>query len=94
MVLFLRENHQIALHVACGDISDIVIDNGSLIISVADNTVFSLLQDGRREIERALSWQGVELNVVIQQKILPPSKQEEDISKLKNMFEEKLIIKK
>ncbi len=65
-----------------------------MIIFVADNTVLSLLQDGKREIERALSWQGIELNVEIQQKIIPPSKQEEDIKKLKKLFDGKLIIKK
>lgn len=70
------------------------IRDGRLIISVADNTVLSLLQDGRREIERALSWQGLELIVDIEQKIIPPSKQEEDIKKLKQIFDDKLIIKK
>lgn len=94
IVLYLRENHQIALHVACGDISDVVIKDGRLIISVADNTVLSLLQDGKREIERALSWQGLDLIVDIEQKIIPPSKQEEDIKKLKQIFDDKLIIKK
>jgi len=82
------------LHVACGDISDVVIKDGRLIISVADNTVLSLLQDGKREIERALSWQGLDLIVDIEQKIIPPSKQEEDIKKLKQIFDDKLIIKK
>lgn len=90
----MRENHQIALHVACGDISDVVINDGRLIISVADNTVLSLLQDGKREIERALSWQGLDLIVDIEQKIIPPSKQEEDIKRLKQIFDDKLIIKK
>ncbi len=82
------------MHVACGDISDVVIKDGRLIISVADNTVLSLLQDGKREIERALSWQGLDLIVDIEQKIIPPSKQEEDIKKLKQIFDDKLIIKK
>jgi hypothetical protein len=71
-----------------------VIKDGRLIISVADNTVLSLLQDGKREIERALSWQGLDLIVDIEQKIIPPSKQEEDIKKLKQIFDDKLIIKK
>ena len=82
------------MHVACGDISDVVINDGRLIISVADNTVLSLLQDGKREIERALSWQGLDLIVDIEQKIIPPSKQEEDIKRLKQIFDDKLIIKK
>ena len=93
-MLYLRENHQIALHVACGDISDVQIADGRMIISVTDNTVLSLLQEGKREIERALSWQGIELIVDIQQKIIPPSKQDEDIKKLKKIFDGKLTIKK
>ena len=64
-----------------------------MIVSVADNTLLSLLQEGKREIERALSWQGIELIVEIQQKIIPPSKQEEDIKILKQLFDDKLIIK-
>lgn len=55
--------------------------------------MLSVLIDGKREIERALSWQGLNLKVEIIEKIIPLTKQEEDINKLKEIFKEKLTIK-
>jgi len=88
----LRENHQVALYVACGDLNDIAIENNNLIVNVEDTTMLGLLQDGRREIERALSWQGLELGLEIKQKIKEISKVDQDIKKLKEVFGDKLII--
>lgn len=93
VVLYLKENHQIALYVACGDITDVNIIEDVFEISVLDSTMLSVLLDGKREIERALSWQGLNLRVEIKQKIVPPSKDEEDIKKLKEIFKDKLTVK-
>jgi len=54
--------------------------------------MLGLLQDGRREIERALSWQGLELGLEIKQKIKEISKADQDIQKLKEAFGNKLTI--
>ena len=43
------------------------IENGKLTIFANDTTMFSLLESGKREIERALSWQGLDLVVEIVQ---------------------------
>ena len=83
-----------ALHVACGDITDVVIKDGKLIVTASDNTMLSLLESGKREIERAISWQGLELVLEIQEKKKEISKTEEDLSKLKKLFGNKLKIKK
>ena len=93
VVLYLKENHQIALYVACGDLTDVSIQDSVLKIEVLDSTMLSVLSDGKREIERALSWQGLNLRVEISQKIIPPTKEEEDINKLTKIFGEKLVIK-
>ena len=93
VVLYLKENHQIALYVACGDITDVKIIDDKLEINVLDSTMLSVLLDGKREIERALSWQGLNLIVEINQKIVPPSKDEEDIKKLREIFKDKLKVK-
>ncbi len=90
VVLFLKEHKHIALHVACGDITDVQIFNNCLVINTQDNTVASLLDEGKREIVRALSWQGLELDVKINKKEILPNKVDLDAEKLKNMFGEKL----
>ena len=56
--------------------------------------MLSLLEGGKREIERALSWQGLDLAVNIKEKAKEISKSEQDITKLKKMFGDKLKFKK
>lgn len=53
----------------------------------------NLLIDGKREIERAISWQGLELNVVFNIKKIIKSENEQDLEKLNNFFGKELIIK-
>ena len=92
MVLYLKEHRHVALHVACGDITDVVIENGKLVILTPDNTVLSVLKDGLREIERALSWQGLDMGCEVKLKIIPPSKVDEDAKILEKMFGKKFEI--
>ncbi len=91
--MYLKENRHVALHVACGDITDVSIENGNLIIRTPDKTVLSLLEDGKRELERALSWQGREMKVVMEEKIIKPSKVDEDEVMLRKEFGEKFKVK-
>ena len=93
VVLFLKEHRQVALHVACGDITDVELGQSSLIVRVRENMLNQLLTDGRREIESALRWQGLDLSLQIE--YTPPqlSGQEQDIEKLKKIAGEYLKIK-
>lgn len=91
-MLFLKEHHHVALHVACGDITDVEMASGKLIITTPDKTVLSLLEDGKRDIERALSWQGAELSVEIVQKVFSPTAADEDKAALQKMFGKKFKI--
>ena len=93
MVLFLREHRQVALHVACGDITDVSIENGNLVVLVRENMLASLLSDGRRAIENALRWQGLDLNFVVNFQPREKSPAEQDIEKLQGMAGEYLKIK-
>ena len=94
VVLFLKEHRQIALHVACGDITDVELDGNKLILNVFDGKLVNMLNDGRREIENALRWQGLEHKVVVNIKETQLSKSEQDIKRLKAVFDdEKIIIK-
>lgn len=93
-MLFLKEHKEVALHIACGDITDVEIKDGTLKLVAHDNTMLSLLEAGKREIERALSWQGLELVVDIHEKKKEPSKVEQDLKKLNKLFGGKVKIKK
>lgn len=52
-----------------------------------------LLADGRREIENALRWQGLDLSFKIEINQKELSKQEKDIERLKSLVGDYLIIK-
>lgn len=93
VVLFLREHRQVALHVACGDITDVELEGNKLIVNVYDGMLVNLLQEGRREIESALRWQGLELQLEVRTKEKFKSDEEQDIEKLKEVFGEYLILK-
>ena len=91
-MLFLKEHHQVAHHVACGDITDVSIDGDRLVVNASEGMLAQILKDGRREIENALRWQGLELKLevnLIESKNLP---QQEDINKLKKLVGDKLTI--
>lgn len=92
-MLFLKEHRQIALHVACGDITDVALDENNFIINIEDGMMQNLLNEGKREIESALRWQGLDLNVILNIKVIEKSPVEQDIEKLKSLFGEKLVIK-
>lgn len=93
MVLFLKEHHQVALHVACGDITDVALEDHNLIVRVQDGMLANLLSDGRREIENALRWQGLDLSLKVEIVTKEKSEQEQDIERLKALVGDYLIIK-
>ena len=94
VVLYLKERKAIALHVACGDITDVLLEKGKLIVNAHDGMLVNLLQAGKREIENAIRWQGLELELEIRVKELENSKAQRDIKKLKEVFEDVEIIKR
>lgn len=94
VVLYLKDHHEVALHVACGDITDVELSNGKLIINVIERVIVSSLEEGKGKIERALRWQGLELEVEVRLKEVESGKAEKDIKKLKGIFEDVKIEKK
>ena len=78
---------------ACGDITDVAISSNDFIINIDDGMMLNLMREGRREIESALRWQGLELNVVINTKNIIKSPCEQDVEKLQKIFGEVLTIK-
>ena len=93
IVLFLKEHHQVALHVAWGDITNVELDDQSLTVKVEDGMLANLLSDGRREIENALRWQGLDLSFKVEILAKEISPQEQDIAKLQKLVGDYLIVK-
>lgn len=93
IVLYLRENKLIALHVACGDISDVVLENNKLIIRNSDDFLIRLLEDGRKDLENAIRWQGLNLELVIKKEDSKDQKMDRDIEKLKRLVGTKFSVK-
>lgn len=92
VVLYLKEHKKISLYVACGDITDVKIEGGKLVIKSSDDFLISVLVDGTRELENALRWQGLNLEVEIVKFENASQKREKDILKLTKMFGNKLVI--
>ena len=55
--------------------------------------MYNLLVDGKKELERALRWQGLDLELEVNLKKTSKSHEEEDVEKLKKLFNEKIKIK-
>ncbi len=92
VVLFLKEQKKVALHVACGDITDVAIEGGKLVVRSSDDFLISVLEDGRREIENAIRWQGLDLEFEIIKFESAKQLQDKDMLKISRLFGEKVTI--
>ena len=50
-MLYLKEHKKVALHVACGDITNAKIDGDQLVVRSSDSFLIDVLESGRKEIE-------------------------------------------
>lgn len=80
------------MHVACGDITNVGINGDKLIVRSSDDFLLSILEDGRREIENAIRWQGLNLSLELVKFESKAQLQEKDIVKLTRLFSDKLKI--
>lgn len=90
IVLYLKEHHKVALHVACGDITNPQIEGNKLKIKTSDDFVLDVLESGRRDIENAIRWQGLELEFEIEKFESTDQKVSKDIKKIENFFKNKV----
>ena len=93
VVLWLREHHSVALHIACGDITDVEFDGDVYKINTTESFLYELLQseDNYKDLKTAFANFGIEKFQVVK-KDKKISKSQEDIAKLKPIFGNKLII--
>lgn len=90
IVLYLKEHKKVALHVACGDITNAKIEDGKLIIRSSDDFLIDVLENGRKEIENAVRWQGLDLKFEVVKFESTEQKINKDIKKLENFFGNKV----
>lgn len=92
MVLFLKEHKKVSLHVACGDITNAKIEDGKLVIRSSDNFLIDVLESGRKDIESAIRWQGLDLQFEVVKFESVQQKTEKDIKKVTSFFGNKVTI--
>lgn len=92
VVLYLKEHKKVALHVACGDITNAKIEGQKLVIRSSDEFLIDVLETGRKEIENAIRWQGLDLQFEVVKFESNEQKINKDIKKLENFFGNKVEI--
>lgn len=92
VVLYLKEHKKVALHVACGDITNAKIEQDKLIIKSSDDFLVDVLQSGQKDIENAIRWQGLDLKFEVVKFENSQQKTTKDIKKLEGFFGKKLEI--
>ena len=93
VIIYLREHHLIALHIACGDITDVSMNNGVFEIKTTENFLYELLSspENHKELLNALGKYGISKFEVIKKDVVLTDN-EKDIIKLKEFFGDKLTI--
>lgn len=92
VVLYLKEHHKVALHVACGDITNAKIEDKKLVIRSSDDFLIDVLLSGKSDIEAAIRWQGLDLEFEVIKFASVEQKMTRDIRKLTNFFGNKLNV--
>lgn len=90
----MKNNSYSALHVICGSVSQVELENGNFVISVEDKYIYDHLTESANLnlLKRAFTWQDLNLNLVINLVGKPVQPQDEDIKKLKELVGEFLIV--
>ena len=44
IIIYLREHHAVALHIACGDITDVEFDGNTFFVNTTENFLYDLLK--------------------------------------------------
>ena len=87
VVLFLKEKKHIALQIACGDVTNLKLDNGKMIITTDEKYISKILEnpENQKILKDALSWQGISADVEVRRVLKTSELQEMDLIKLKGL---------
>ena len=86
VVLYLKEHHKVALHVACGDITNAKIEGKKLLIRSSDDFLIDVLQNGKSDIDSAIRWQGLDLEFEVVKFDSSEQKVARDVKRIENFF--------
>lgn len=92
LVIYLREHNNIALHIACGDITEVDIEDGVFKIYTTESYIIDMLQseDNQKQLQNAINWLGYEKYELVQRQ--KQKGMQEDILTLKKYFGEDINI--
>lgn len=93
IIIYLREHHSVALHIACGDITDVALEGDKFIINTTEDFLYDLLksENNYNDLKNAFLNFGIK-NFEINKKEKILTKSQQDINNLKQIFKDKLII--
>lgn len=93
LVIYLREHNNIALHIACGDITEVDVCDNKFQIYTTEKYIIELLsnEENAKQLKNAISWLGYSDYEIIQKQ--KKKSAEDDIKTLKKYFGDYLIIK-
>ena len=84
IVLYLRENKNVALHVVCGDITNVEIEGNKLVLKAEEQYLYDMVSspESISEIKKAIIWQGLDLDIEVIKLKKDDDLVEEDLAKL------------
>lgn len=93
VIIFLREHKAVALHIACGDITDVSFDGDTFLINTQESFLYDLLksEENQKDLQNAFENFGIK-NFQIIKKEKKLTKSQQDLKILKEVFGNKLII--
>ncbi len=92
IIVYLREHNNNILHIVCGDITDVEIENDKFIIKTTEQSIIDMLNeiDNYKQLQNAFKFFGYE-NIEIQ-KNKKQITDEDNINVLKKYFNNEVII--
>ena len=86
-VLYLREHKNVALHVVCGDITNVELDGNKLVLRTEEQYLYDMISspENVEEIKKAIAWQGLSLELEIIKLKKDEDLVEEDLTKMSKL---------
>ncbi len=90
----MRNNSHSALHVICGSITDVELENQNFTVNVQDKHIYQHLTEpsNLNLLKRALTWQNLNLQLNVKLTTKQLSASEKDIEKLKTLVGDYLTV--
>ena len=93
VIIYLREHHAVALHIACGDITDVDFIDDKFIIRTSEDFIYQLLEneDNKKELYSAFNSLGIkDIEIIKKEKTF--TKAQIDLKILREKFGDLLEI--